>query len=233
MWRSALILLRGALPAVVVATLIPVALFYAALVAGSVLWAIAVSVMYAYGVAAWQYLRRRRVSGMLLVLLVFMATVRAVTAVVSGHPLVYFAIPVVETAGFGLLFLATMFSSEPLVVRLARDLVPGAADGLAARRSLIRVLSVVWTVTYLGSGATTLLLLTTTPMRVFLGVHTVTGWMWTGSGAVISVLICRARAAGVLAEACAAGRAVTRAGGELAAHSTMAHSPIAQSTMAW
>jgi hypothetical protein len=203
MWRSAVILARGALPAVLVATLIPLALFYLALTAGSVLWAIVVSVLYAYAVALYQHLRRHRVSGMLLVT-VFMATVRAVTAIVSGHALVYFAIPVVETAAFGLMFLATMFSSEPLVVRLARDLVPGAADGLAARRSLIRSLSLVWTVTYLGSGATTLLLLTTTPMRVFLGAHTVAGWVWTASGALISVLICRARAAGLLASACAA-----------------------------
>jgi hypothetical protein len=212
MWRSILLLARGALPAVVVATLIPLALFYAALSAGSVLWAIAVSVAYAYSVAAYQHFRRRRVSGMLLVT-VFMATVRAVTAVVSGHPVVYFAIPVVETAGFGLMFLATMFSSEPLVVRLARDLVPTAADGLAERRSLVRWLSVVWTLVYIGSGTTTLVLLATTPMRVFLGAHTLTGWLWTGSGGFASVLLCRARAAGLLAGAAAAvggGRAAVR-----------------------
>jgi hypothetical protein len=216
MWRTALILIRGALPAVVVATLIPLLLFYVALAAGSVLWAIGVSVLYAYAVATYQYVRRRRVSGMLLVT-VFMATVRGVTAAASGHPLVYFAIPVAETAGFGLMFLATMFSGEPLVVRLARDLVPRAADGLAARRSLTRSLSVVWTVVYLGSGGTTLLLLTTTPMRVFLGVHTVAGWFWTGSGAVISVLICRAQAAGVLADACAPHPPGTGTTGPLAA----------------
>lgn len=207
MWRSIWLLARGAMPAVLVATLIPLVLFYAALSAGSVLWAIGVSVAYAYGVAGYQHFRRRRVSGMLLVT-VFMATVRAVTAILSGHALVYFAIPVVETAGFGLMFVATMFSSEPLVVRLARDLVPGAAEGLAARRSLIRALSLVWTVTYLGSGATTLVLLTTTPMRVFLGAHTLTGWLWTGSGALASVLICRFRARGVLAAACGAAASV-------------------------
>lgn len=202
MWRSILNVARGAMPAVLVATLIPLALFYLVLSAGSILWAICISVVYAYGVAAYQHFRRRRVSGMLL-MTVFMATVRGVTAVVSGHALMYFAIPVVETAGFGLMFLATMFSSEPLIVRLARDLVPGAADGLAARRPLVRSLSLVWTVVYLGSGATTLALLTTTPMSVFLGAHTLTGWFWTGSGAVASVLICRARARGLLAAAAA------------------------------
>ena len=205
MWRSLLLLARGALPAIVVATLIPMALFYSALAAGSIEWAIAVSVLYAYAVAAYQHIRCRRVSGMLLVT-VFMATVRAITAIASGHAMLYFAIPVVETAGFGLMFMATMFSREPLVVRLARDLVPGAAEGLAARRSLVRSLSMVWTVTYVGSGVTTLILLTTTPMSVFLGAHTVTGWLWTGSGAAASVLICRAKAGGVLAATWASGR---------------------------
>lgn len=206
MWRSLLLLVRGAVPALTVATLIPVALFYSALAASSVGWAIAVSVLYAYGVAAYQHFRHHRVSGMLL-MTVFMATMRGLIAVLSGHAMLYFAIPVVETAGFGLMFMATMFSSQPLVVRFARDLVPGAADELAARRSLIHALSVVWTVTYVGSGLTTLVLLTTTPMSFFLGAHTVTGWLWTGSGAAATFLICRARAGGVLAAACAPYRA--------------------------
>jgi hypothetical protein len=196
MWRTLISLLRGALPAVLVATLIPLAMFYTALAAGDVKWAIAVSVCYAYTVAAYQYLRRRRVSGMLLVT-VFMATIRGVGAAVSGHPTFYFAIPVAETAGFGLMFLATMFSSEPLVVRLARDLVPHAADGIAARRSLIKALSIVWTVTYLGSGATTLTLLATLPLPVYVGAHTLTGWMWTCSGAVTSVVLLTRRSIGI------------------------------------
>lgn len=190
------------MPAVLVATLIPLALFYLVLSAGSVLWAIGVSVVYAYTVAIYQHLRRRRVSGMVF-MTVLMATLKAVTAVASGHPLLYFAIPAIETAAFGLTFLATMFSREPLVVRLARDLVPGAAEELSTRRTLVRSLSLVWTFTYLGSGATTLVLLVTTPMRVFLGAHTLTGWFWTGSAALASVLICRARASGLLTLACA------------------------------
>lgn len=188
MWRALIGLLRGALPALAVATFIPLALFYGTLAAASMMWAIAASVMYAYCVAAYQYCRHRRVSGMLLVT-VFMATVRAGAAVLSGHPIVYFAVPIVETAGFGLLFLATMFSAEPLVVRLARDLVPHAAEGIASRRSLVKVLSVIWTVTYLGSGATTFTLLATLPLPVYLGAHTLTGWLWTGTGAVTSMAV--------------------------------------------
>lgn len=130
MWRAVWRLAWGALPAVVVATLVPMGLFYVALEAASVGCAIVVSVGYAYAVAAYQFARRRRVSGMLLIT-AFMATVRAVAALASGHPLVYFAVPVVETAGFALMFVATMFSGEPLVVQ-------PAASGPTAGRGLTR-----------------------------------------------------------------------------------------------
>ena len=192
-------LIRGALPAVAVATLIPLALFYFAMDLGSMKVAIGVSVAYAYGGAIYQRARRRRVSGMLLVT-AFMATIRAVGAAASGHAMVYFAVPVVETAGFALMFAATMFTSQPLVVRLARDLVPHAADDIASRRTLIKTLSLIWTVTYLGSCGTSLLLLATVPLPVFLGAHTVTGWLWTSLGMGLTIALCRRRSAGVFAE---------------------------------
>jgi hypothetical protein len=191
-------LLRGAFPTIAVATLIPMALFYLTLAAGSIVWAIGVSVLYAYGFAAFQYRRRRRVSGMLLIT-VFMVTVRAVSAVASGHSMVYFAIPVAETAGFGLMFVATMWTNEPLIVRLARDLVPHLADDLATRRALIRGLSLIWMVTYLASGATTLTLLTTVSLPVYLGAHQIAGWCWVGGGVALSLSLCRRRGGGLLA----------------------------------
>jgi hypothetical protein len=58
----------------------------------------------------------------------------------------------------------------------------------------------VWTAVYLGSGATTLALLTTMPLRVFLGAHTLTGWMWTGSGILVSLAVCRVRARGLISD---------------------------------
>jgi hypothetical protein len=185
------IVIKGAMPAVVTYTMVPLLLFYSALFFGSVLCAIAVSVTYAYALSVCQYVRRGRISGMLLVT-AFMATGRAVAAVASGHTDVYFAVPIFETAGFGLMFIATMFSAEPLVVRLARDLVPQAADDIARRRSLVKRLSLIWTAVYLASGTTTLVLLATVPLPVYLGAHTLTGWFWTGSGVLGSVVLCRA-----------------------------------------
>jgi hypothetical protein len=127
----------------------------------------------------------------------FMVTVRALAAVVSGHAFAYFAVPVVETAGFGILFLATMFTSEPLIVRLARDFVPHLADDLAQRRSLIRWLSLVWSTVYLASGCTTFLLLVTQSLPVYMGAHQLAGWAWVGCGIAASVFLCKWRAGGL------------------------------------
>lgn len=197
MLRTIALLAKGALPAVAVATLIPMALFYAVMSVGSLAWAIGMSAVYAYGVAVYQYVRHRRVSGMLMIT-VLITTMRIVAAAASGQLMLYFAVPVVETAAFGLMFAATMWSSEPLVVRLARDLVPHAADGIAARRSLMRTLSLVWTVTYLASCATSLVLLLTAPLPLFLGFHTLTGWFWTGSGMALTLKLCQRRARGLI-----------------------------------
>lgn len=199
MVRALLAMGRCALPTIAIATLIPLGLFYVALMAGSFTLAIVISLAYGYGIAAYQYLRRGRVSGMLLVTM-FMGTVRAVAALTSGYAVIYFAVPVLETAGFGLMFMATMFSSEPLVVKIARDLVPHAADGIAGQRALMRKLSLVWTLTYLASGATTMTLLATMPMRVYLGAHTLTGWFWTGSALMASIALCRRNSIGVIPE---------------------------------
>jgi intracellular septation protein A len=179
-----------------VATLIPLAVFYIGLGLGSVVFAIVASVVYAYGVAAYQYRKNRRVSGMLLMTLL-MVTLRALAAGISGHTFAYFFVPVIETGGFGLLFLATMFTSEPLIVRLARDFVPHLAEDLATRRSLIRSLSAVWTLTYLASGGTTLLLLLTQSIPVYVTAHELAGWAWVAAGVTASIALCRWQAHGL------------------------------------
>jgi hypothetical protein len=190
---------RGALPAVAVATLAPLVLFYTVMAAASVMWAIGAVVGYAWAMSAWQCLRQHRVSGMLLVT-VLTSTFRAAVALVSGHTILYFAIPVLETTAFGLMFVVTLVGTEPLVVRFTRDLVPGAVNGLSDRRALVRSLSLVWAATYLGNAATTALLLAWTPLSVFLAAHVAAGWIWTLAAAVVSVMLVRRRAAGLFSE---------------------------------
>lgn len=194
--------LRSAAPPVMIATVIPLGLFYLGLAAGSVVLAIVISTVYTYGVAVFQYLRRRQVSGLLL-MTVLMVTLRAGTAAASGRPFMYFVVPVVETVAFALLFLATLLTKEPLIVRLARDFVPALADDFASRRELIRWLSMVWGLTYLASAGTTLLLLLTQSIPVYMGAHQLAGWAWIGAGIAVSVLLCRWRADGLFRAAMA------------------------------
>ena len=193
-WR----VVRQALPALTVATFIPLGLFYLALTLGSCMWAIGVSVLYAWVMAAGQYVRRRKVSGMLMVTWM-MATFRAVLALASGHTFLYFALPVLETAGFGLMFVVSLVTCEPLVVRLARDPVPSAADGLAERPDLVRALSAVWASCYVASAAATIVLLMTTPLPVFFAAHVATGWLCSATAGILTVLIVRRRAKGLFA----------------------------------
>jgi intracellular septation protein A len=187
----------GALPALAVATIIPLGLFYTAMLLGSVDIAIVVSVVYAYSVGLWQLQRHRRVSGMLMVTM-FTVTVKGVAVLASGQPFFYFLAPVIETMGFGLLFVGSLLSRESLIVRLARDVVPCVAEDLAERAGLCQLLSLVWAATYIGSGITTFFLLISQPVAVYLAAHQLTGWAWNGLGLTASLLLCRWRARGLL-----------------------------------
>ena len=215
-------LIRQALPALVVASIIPLGLFYVVLAAASVQWAMGASVLYATAMVVWQYLRHRQVSG-LLVVTFLTATLRAGLALVSGHPFIYFALPAAETAVFGLVFVATLAGSEPLLVRLARDLLPAGADRLAANRPLIRNLSVMWAASHVLSAGATMLLLLTTPLTVFLAVHVFANWVFIGAAGGASVWLVRSRDRDLLTWLMAAlreaavdpGGAIVEAGREL------------------
>ena len=192
-------MVRQALPAVMVATIIPLGLFYIVLFSGSVRWAIGASVIYAWAMVGWQYLRHRQVSG-LLVVTWLTATLRAALALVSGHLFIYFALPAAETAVFGLVFVATLGGTRPLLIRMARDLLPAGADRLAANRPLVRDLSLLWGVSHLLSAVATMLLLLTTPLPVFLAVHVFANWIFIGAAGGLSVLQARSRDRDLLRE---------------------------------
>ncbi len=192
-------MIRQALPALTVATIIPLGLFYLVMAAGSVKWAMVVAVAYASAMVLWQFRRHRQVSG-LLVVTWLTAVLRAALALVSGHPFIYFALPAAETAVFGLVFVATLAGSEPLIIRLARDLLPAAADRLAANRQIIRKLSVVWAVSHLLSAGATIAILMTTPLTVFLAVHVFANWVFIGAAGGVSVWLVRSQDRELLSE---------------------------------
>jgi hypothetical protein len=183
-------LLWGAVPAVTVATIIPLVLFYGVSAwAGSLKAGIIASLSWAWVMLLRQIMSKRRISG-LLSLTAITLTIRCVTWAVHQSTFTYFAVPVAETVVVGTLFVATMALGRPLLLNLAHDFVPSLAEHLCMEkyRPLVRRMSLLWGVVYLGSAATSAILLSTQSMHWFLLMHQFSGWCWTGSGIALSML---------------------------------------------
>jgi intracellular septation protein A len=193
--RKVLHLIGGALPALLVATIIPLSLFYSVSAAAGMKAGIVASLAWAYIMLGRQILTTKRMSG-LLIITAFTLTVRCVTWVIHQSTFTYFAVPVVETIGMGALFVVTLAMGRPLLVNLARDFVPTLGDHLShdKHQRLVRHLSCVWGFVYLGSACTSAVLLSTQNIHWFLLLHQMSGWMWTGTGLTFSFLYGRRHA---------------------------------------
>ncbi|HEX6393180.1 MAG TPA: VC0807 family protein [Acidimicrobiales bacterium] len=193
--RKVLRLVAGALPALLVATIIPLFLFYSISAAAGMKAGIIASLAWAYLMLGRQLLTSRRMSGLLMIT-AFTLTVRCVTWVVHQSTFTYFAVPIAETIGMGALFVVTFLMGRPLLVSLARDFVPSLGDHLTHEKHqrLVRHLSCVWGIVYLGSASTSAVLLLTQNIRWFLLLHQMSGWMWTGTGLTFSFLYGRRHA---------------------------------------
>jgi hypothetical protein len=193
-------LLLGAVPAVTVATIIPLAIFYGVSAVAGLRTGIIASLSWAWLVLVRQIMTKGRISG-LLTLTAVTLTIRCVTWAIHQSTFTYFAVPVAETVVVGTLFVATMALGRPLLVSLARDFVPSLADHLALEkyRPLVRRMSLLWGVVYLGSAATSGLLLSTQNMHWFLLMHQFSGWAWTGTGITLSFVYGRRHASELLA----------------------------------
>lgn len=174
---------RGALPAVLTATLIPLGLFYAVSAVGGMKAGIIASLSWAYLVLARQLYTSRRASG-LLTITAFTLTVRCITWGLHQTPFTYFSVPVAETVGIASLFLVTLVIGRPLLISLARDFVPALGDRLTdvSHRRLVRHVSCIWALVYLGSAATSATLLLTQNIHFFLLFHQASSWTWVAGG---------------------------------------------------
>jgi hypothetical protein len=185
--RRVLHVARGALPAVMTATLIPLGLFYAVSAAAGMKAGIVASLAWAYLVLARQLRATRRPSGLLMIT-AFTLTARCITWGLHQTPFTYFSVPVAETVGIGLLFVVSLAIRRPLLVSLARDFVPALGDRLAhvTHRRLVRRLSYVWALVYLGSAASSATLLLTQNIHWFLLFHQASSWTWVSAGLAVT-----------------------------------------------
>jgi hypothetical protein len=179
---------RRLFPYLVEATIIPTALFYVLLVVGDMRWALGGALTWSYGAVARRLVRHVPVPG-LLVLATIGITVRTVVYALSRNDFVYFVQPIMRTTLTGLAFAASVAFGRPLVARFAADFCPLATEvrGRPGIHGLFLRLSIVWAVVNAVVAVSSLVLLLTVPVSVFVLTAAVSAWIVTCSGVVITV----------------------------------------------
>jgi hypothetical protein len=117
-------------------------------------------------------------------------TVRAILYVWSSSEFVYFVQPVMRTTLTGLLFAASVAVGRPLIARFAGDFCPLSAE-VRARPGVLRLftrLSIVWATVNAVAAASSLVLLLTVPVSVFVPAAAVSAWIVTCSGVLVTVV---------------------------------------------
>ncbi|MDX6573470.1 MAG: hypothetical protein QOC86_2626 [Gaiellales bacterium] len=168
--RFAMIMKHLAL-SLLMANVIPAALFYVCLRTGNVWAAIIAALVWCYGAMAWRVTTRRPASGLLFVTVLGL-TAKTAFAFASGSTFLYFLQPVVNDGAIALLFMVSLLTARPIVARLAADFYPMTAD-IAGRPRIQRLfwhLTLFWAFVCLIKSALTLWLLEKLPTVTFVAV---------------------------------------------------------------
>jgi hypothetical protein len=173
---------------VIEATLAPAvvfAVFAGVLNARSAMVAVLV---WTYGAVARRRVRQRPVPSVLAFASLAL-TVRTAIGFASGSTFAYFVQPVATTVVLAGVFLASVALGRPVVARFARDFCPLAPD-VAARPSVVRLfagLTILWSAIHILTAATTLGLLLSLPIGLFVPLKTVACLSITATGIVLTV----------------------------------------------
>jgi hypothetical protein len=209
-WRH----LAGGVRELLVATIVPLALFAFFQERSGTRMAIVAATTWALGVTLFEIARRGRPSGLVVLSLVTLA-LKTMSGLATGSSFLFFAVPCAGTATTGAVFAWSGCWQDPLLVRLARDFVPFLGDHLAAApsRPFVLRLSWAWGIAYGVNAAGTFLLLVLTPLHAFMVLHVLVGWACTATAGMASVLLARRHGPHLLAALRAPGDAgSTRAG---------------------
>ena len=157
-----------------IAVVIPAALFYGVFVIAGVWTAIAAALGWSYGAIAWRAMTRRRTSG-LLILTALLLTGRTALSVVADSTWLYFLQPIISDGLVAALFLLSLASARPMVARLTGDFYPMDLE-LASRQRIRRLfwhLTALWAVLGLAKATMTLWLLQSQSLETFLLVKSI------------------------------------------------------------
>lgn len=178
-----------ALPNIAEASLVPLALFYAAMWALGPWGGLAAALAWSYLAIGRRVLRGERIPGILL-LGTAALTARTVIAMASGSIFIYFLQPTLGTLAVAGAFLLSVPAGRPLAAKLAADFcpLPEAFAGHPRVRQFFARISLLWAMVYITNAALTFWLLVSQSLGVFLIVKSVASWALTGSAIAISTV---------------------------------------------
>jgi hypothetical protein len=180
---------RHAVPHLLEATFIPLALFYAFLWTAGV-WGALVAAL------AWSYIAviRRAVTGQripgILVLGTLGITARTIVSLASGSTFVYFLQPSLTTIVVAGAFLFSVPAGRPLAERLAHDFVPLEPEIMrlpAVKQVFVRI-TLLWAFVNLANAIISIALLMNTDVASFVAAKTVMGWIIFGGAIGMSTV---------------------------------------------
>ncbi|MDH3399131.1 MAG: hypothetical protein OEM81_15075 [Acidimicrobiia bacterium] len=182
-------LARQGLPAIIEGTVMPLAIFYAALWAVGMWGALIAALTWSYMAVARHIFKGEPIPGLVL-LSALALTFRTALAMATGSVFIYFLQPSLATALLGFAFLASMTADQPLVQRLARDFLPVSPDFLTnpfVRRFFMRI-SLLWAMVMLANAGVTTWMLFQLPVSIFVISKTVASVVMTGVAIAYSVV---------------------------------------------
>jgi hypothetical protein len=193
---------RKGLPALVEGTLMPLAIFYAALWALGMWGALIAALSWSYLAIARRILTKQSIPG-LVILSALALTFRTALALATGSVFIYFLQPSLATALLGFAFLASMSTEQPLVQRLARDFLPVSPEFFVnpfVKHFFMRI-SLLWAMVMLANAGVTTWMLFELPVSLFVIAKTVASVVMIGVALVSSVVWFRRLLAGTPAAA--------------------------------
>jgi hypothetical protein len=158
---------------VIEATLVPALVFYVFDVAVNPRSAMVAVLVWSYAAVVRRRLLQRDVPTV-LALASLALTVRTLVGLVTGSTVAYFVQPVATTLVLAGVFVCSIALGRPVVARFAMDFCPLAPD-VAARPRVVRLfvgLTMLWSAVHVLTAATTLVMLLSLPVELFVPLKT-------------------------------------------------------------
>jgi hypothetical protein len=180
---------RRGLPKLVEATIIPAILFLVIVMTLGAGLAMAAVLVWGYGAILRRRLRSDPIPT-ILVLATLGLTVKTLVGLLSGSTFAYFLQPIATTVALAAVFLGSALIGRPIIARLAHDFCPIAPE-VATRPAVVQLfvgLTVLWAGVHLLTAATTLGMLLSMSVPMFVALKTIACLGITAAAVLITIV---------------------------------------------